>query len=124
MSVCLSVCLFLHILYLRKYQKIFYKIWYEVPLSAWQGESSGFSGGDCLQIWRLAKNILNKQLRAAENGWSYSWSLGEWLTNPHRKRKQHVIKCYIWLRNETNLSERLRQRKNGSFSTEDSGGLL
>jgi hypothetical protein len=29
-------------------------------------------GGDVLQIWRVAVNILNKQLRTADKGWSSS----------------------------------------------------
>jgi hypothetical protein len=29
-------------------------------------------GGDGLQIWRVAANILNKQLRTADKGWSSS----------------------------------------------------
>jgi hypothetical protein len=30
----------------------------------------GCDGGDGLQIWRVAANILNKQLRTADKGWS------------------------------------------------------
>jgi hypothetical protein len=29
-------------------------------------------GGDALQFWRAAANILNKQLRTADRGWSSS----------------------------------------------------
>jgi hypothetical protein len=25
--------------------------------------------GDCLQIWRVAANMLNRQLRTADRGW-------------------------------------------------------
>jgi hypothetical protein len=32
--------------------------------------------GDGLQIWRVAANILNKQSRTADSGWSSS--LGGW----------------------------------------------
>jgi hypothetical protein len=38
-------------------------------------------GGDDLQIWRVAANILNKQSRTADEGW-----LGVGLITPHRKR--------------------------------------
>jgi hypothetical protein len=38
--------------------------------------------GDALQIWRVATNILNKQLWTADKAWSSS--LG--LTTPHRKK--------------------------------------
>jgi hypothetical protein len=30
-------------------------------------------GGDGLQIWRVAANILNKQSRTADKGWSSMW---------------------------------------------------
>jgi hypothetical protein len=33
-------------------------------------------GGDGLQIWRVATNILNKQSQAADKGWSSG--LGDW----------------------------------------------
>ena len=35
--------------------------------------------------WTAAANIMNKQVRTADNGWSSSLELGEVLTNPHRK---------------------------------------
>jgi hypothetical protein len=45
-------------------------------------------GGDGLQIWRVAANMLNKQSRTAENGWSSSYGrLGLGLTTLRRKRK-------------------------------------
>jgi hypothetical protein len=33
-------------------------------------------GGDGLQIWRAAANILNKQSRTADKGWSSSLGFG------------------------------------------------
>jgi len=33
-------------------------------------------GGDGLQIWRVAMNILNKQLQRADKGWSYKLGVG------------------------------------------------
>jgi hypothetical protein len=42
-------------------------------------------GGDALQFWRVAANILNKQSRTADKGWSSSLGLGVGLTTPHRK---------------------------------------
>jgi hypothetical protein len=33
-------------------------------------------GGDGLQIWRVAANILNKQSGRADNGWSSSLGVG------------------------------------------------
>jgi hypothetical protein len=47
-------------------------------------------GGDGLQIWRVATNILNKQSRTADNGWSSSLMSGMGLTTPYRKKKA----CY------------------------------
>jgi hypothetical protein len=44
-------------------------------------------GGDGLQIWMVAANILNKQLRTAGKGWSSILGLGEGLTPPHHKKK-------------------------------------
>jgi hypothetical protein len=33
-------------------------------------------GGDGLQIWKMAADILNKQLRTEDKGWSSSFGLG------------------------------------------------
>jgi hypothetical protein len=38
--------------------------------------------GDGLQIWRVAANILNKQLRTADSGWSSSLGVGRGANNP------------------------------------------
>jgi hypothetical protein len=40
-------------------------------------------GGDGLQIWRVAANILNKQ---PTRGGPPAWGLGVGLTTPHRKK--------------------------------------
>jgi hypothetical protein len=42
-------------------------------------------GEDGLQIWRVAANILNKQSRTADTGWSSSLGVGRWLTTHHHK---------------------------------------
>jgi hypothetical protein len=34
-------------------------------------------GGDGLQIWRVAANILNKQSRTADRGWPSSLGFGQ-----------------------------------------------
>jgi hypothetical protein len=44
------------------------------------------SGGDGLQIWRVAANILNKQSRGTDKGWSSGLGVGVGLTTPHRKK--------------------------------------
>jgi hypothetical protein len=41
--------------------------------------------GDGLQIWRVSSNILNKQSRTADSGWSSSLGVGRGLTTlPHK----------------------------------------
>jgi hypothetical protein len=42
-------------------------------------------GGDGLQVWRVAVNILNKQSRTADRGWSSGLGLGGGLTTHHRR---------------------------------------
>jgi hypothetical protein len=39
-------------------------------------------GGDILQIWRVAVNILNKQSWRADWGWSSSFRVGQGANNP------------------------------------------
>jgi len=43
-------------------------------------------GGDGLQIWTIATNVLNKIWWTAVKGWSPSLGLGEGLASPHRKK--------------------------------------
>jgi hypothetical protein len=31
------------------------------------------AGGDGLQIWKVAANVLNKRSRTADKGWSSNW---------------------------------------------------
>jgi hypothetical protein len=42
-------------------------------------------GGDGLQIWRVAANVLNKQSRTADRGWFCSLDAGRGLTTVHLK---------------------------------------
>jgi hypothetical protein len=39
-------------------------------------------GRDGLQIWRVAANILNKQSRTPNRGWSSSLGVGQGASNP------------------------------------------
>jgi hypothetical protein len=51
-------------------------------------------GGDGLQVWRVAANILNKQSQKADNG--RSSSLRGWLRTKQlfiKKKPQHVTEC-------------------------------
>jgi hypothetical protein len=43
-------------------------------------------GGYGLQMWRMAANVLNKQSRTADKGWSSAWELGEGLTIYRKKQ--------------------------------------
>jgi hypothetical protein len=47
-------------------------------------------GGDALQIWSVAANILNKQSRTADKEWSSRLEFGHGVTIPHRKKEA----CY------------------------------
>jgi hypothetical protein len=38
-------------------------------------------GGNTLQVWRVAANILNKQSRAADKGWPSSLGVGRGANN-------------------------------------------
>jgi hypothetical protein len=44
-------------------------------------------GGDGLQIWRVAANILNKQTRTADKGWASSLGVGLGPYNSSLKNK-------------------------------------
>jgi hypothetical protein len=52
--------------------------------------------GDGLQIWRVAANILNKQSRTVESGWSSSLGVGRWDNNQPFPVKLNI--CYEPLR--------------------------
>jgi hypothetical protein len=51
-------------------------------------------GGDGLQTWRTAANILNKQSRSVDKGWFYSLVLGKGMITLQRK----MPSCYLTLR--------------------------
>jgi hypothetical protein len=53
-------------------------------------------GGDSLQIWTVAANILNKQLRIDNRGCPRVWGLGVGITTLHRK----MPACYEVLRTD------------------------
>jgi hypothetical protein len=50
------------------------------PLSQ-HGASLGCRSGDSLQLWRVAANTLNKQLRTDDKAWSYSVGVGHGANN-------------------------------------------
>jgi hypothetical protein len=51
-------------------------------------------GGDGLQLWRVAVNILNKQWRAADKGWSYNLGFG--LKASHIKNRSCYEVVHKW----------------------------
>jgi hypothetical protein len=54
-------------------------------------------GGDGFRIWKVAANILNKQLRTADKECPPAWRLGVGLTTPHRKKKIVTKIHIIWV---------------------------
>jgi hypothetical protein len=58
-------------------------------MSPQHGASSGCGWRNGLQLWRVAANVLNKQPRTNDKGWSSSWGVGlrkqaklQWLQDP------------------------------------------
>jgi hypothetical protein len=43
-------------------------------------------GGDGLQLWRIAANMINKQSRKADMGWPPGWGLVVALATPHHEK--------------------------------------
>jgi hypothetical protein len=56
-------------------------------------------GGDALQVWRVAVNILKKQSRTAGKGWSSGLVVGPGVTTPHHKK----LACYENVQKTSNL---------------------
>jgi hypothetical protein len=59
---------------------IFYVKW--VHCNHGMARPRGVQRGDGLQIWRVAANILNKQSRTADSGYSSSLGVGRGANNP------------------------------------------
>jgi hypothetical protein len=55
-------------------------------------------GGDGLQIWRLAANILNKQSRTTDKGWSYMEARCEYTEQEVADARQGVARYGVQLR--------------------------
>jgi hypothetical protein len=60
-------------------------------------------GGDVLQIWRVAANMLNKQSRKAGKSWSYlreiGWGGMDWIDVAHdRDQWRTLVKMEMNLR--------------------------
>jgi hypothetical protein len=63
----------------RKLRWAVYVMW--VPCHPCMSRPQVADGGDGLQIWRVAANILNKQSRTADKGWSSSFGVGRGANN-------------------------------------------
>jgi hypothetical protein len=55
-------------------------VWW-VPCHRGMARPQVADGGDALQVWRVAANILNKQSRTADKGWSSSLVVGRGANN-------------------------------------------
>jgi hypothetical protein len=67
------------------YSKINHVKW--VPCHHGMARPQVADGGESLQIWRVAANILNNQSRTADKGCPPAWGLGRGLTTLHRKER-------------------------------------
>jgi hypothetical protein len=56
-------------------------------------------GGDGLQIWKVAVNILNKRSQTASEGWSSSLGVGRGANKSLALQNHLITKCYIEPRN-------------------------
>jgi hypothetical protein len=80
------VCWVGHVAHTRT-QIMHVEIWYVrwVPCHHGMARPQVADGGDALQLWREAANILNKQSQTADKGGPSAWGLGVRLTTPHHK---------------------------------------
>jgi hypothetical protein len=74
--------------------------------------------GHCLQIWRVAANIFNKQSRTAYSGWSSSLGFERWTSNPHPKLEV----CYETLHTALDQDGFFDTHGRGEKSVKDLGG--
>jgi len=59
-------------------------------------------------IWRVAANILSKQSRTADEGWSSSLGVGRGANNAsprtHLLRNIHKARCFLWRQNNPEVN--------------------
>jgi hypothetical protein len=58
-------------------------------------------------VWRVAENVMNKQLRTADNGGPPVWVLGELLIISHQKdyiitKRSHLLRSWTDCFGQTN----------------------
>jgi hypothetical protein len=68
--ICIYICIYTISIYIMGF-----------PLSPGVARRQIANGGDGLQIWRVAANILNNQSRISYKGWSSSLGVGHGATN-------------------------------------------
>jgi hypothetical protein len=68
-------------------------------------------GGDSLQVWRVTANILNKQSRTADKGWSSSWGVGRGATLLLTVKNKLVTKDHKKPRTWTDSLDKRPKRK-------------
>jgi hypothetical protein len=74
--------------------------------------------GYSLQIWRIAANILNKQSRTADSGWSSSLGVGRGANNPSPQNSLFLTNHYAQPRNRTDyLAQPKHRRMDMRFGT-------
>jgi hypothetical protein len=72
-------------------------------------------GGDGLQIWRIAANILNIQYRTADKGWPSNLVVGRGANNTLQKNElvtEIHKKPRIWTDSLDNIPKRNRETRN------------
>jgi hypothetical protein len=68
-------------------------------------------GGDGLQVWSVAANILNKQSRRAEKGWSSRLGVGRGANNCSLYKNKLVTKNHKKPRTWTDSVDKRPERK-------------
>jgi hypothetical protein len=68
-------------------------------------------GGDALQVWTVAANILDKRSRTADKGWSSSMGVERGAINSSVLKNKLVAKCHQWLRSWADSLDKRRKRK-------------
>lgn len=61
------------------------------PFATTMGSPKAASGGDSLQAWRVAANVLHKQSRTVDQRRSSSLVLGEVLMAYHRGKSRRIV---------------------------------
>jgi hypothetical protein len=80
-------------------------------------------GRDGLQVWRVAVNILNKQSRTADGGWSSSLGVGRRTNNPPPLNLSFVTNHHREPRARRDPSARPKHLKMDEIGSADVAGV-